>query len=113
VCRNTLSKHRSVPRWGRLYAIVAAGAVAAVVTRAGLPASPLRAAILTAIPVLTGIAVAWWTALNRVALDLVDWCDCAAATVTVRVIMAEPRPATPRPMTRRRSEAAARTTLQP
>src|SRR3989442_13198100 len=31
-------------------------------------------------------AMALWTRLNRRALDQLGWCECAAATITVRVI---------------------------
>ena len=30
--------------------------------------------------------MALWTRLNRRALDQLGWCECAAATITVRVI---------------------------
>jgi len=29
---------------------------------------------------------AWWTRRNRVALDALSWCECAGATVAIRVI---------------------------
>lgn len=31
-------------------------------------------------------AIVGWTRRNRAALDHLDWCDCASARVTVRVI---------------------------
>jgi hypothetical protein len=85
------------PRWGRLYAIVAGGAFGTALARSGLPVSPLRAAALVAIPALVALALAWWAATNRVALELIGWCDCAGGTVTVRVVGAEsvPRIAAP------------------
>jgi hypothetical protein len=32
------------------------------------------------------LGIAFWIRVNRVALDQQDWCECAADTLTVRVI---------------------------
>ena len=88
----TERRRQPQPRWGRLYAIVAGGALGTALARAGLPVSPLRTAALVAVPAVVALAMAWWVATNRVALELTGWCDCAGGSVTVRVVVAEPMP---------------------
>ena len=80
------------PRWAFLYVIVGTAAVATALARALVPVSVLRAAVLTVIPLLAGLAIVAWVSMNRVALDLVDWCSCAGSTVRVRVIESTPPP---------------------
>src|SRR5207247_5762439 len=74
------------PRWGGLY--VLAGLMLAALATAELVVTP--GAELTALHcglVLAGLgAMVGWTRRNRAALDHLDWCDCARARVTVRVI---------------------------
>ena len=114
MCERHTSRPHPVPRWGRLYGLVLAAAAAAALTRATLQASPLRAAVLVAIPVLTGVAVTWWISTSGPALDLAPWCDCARSTLTVRVVMSAPTPSPPPPVSPRACprEPAVRTTLQ-
>jgi hypothetical protein len=90
VCNETRRHPR--PRWGRLYAIVAGGALGTALARSLLAVSPLRAAALVTIPALVALALAWWVATNRVALELSNWCDCAGGSVTIRVVGAESVP---------------------
>ena len=74
------------PRWGGLYALAGLmlAALAAVETLVG-PGAELTA--LRCGLVLTGFgAMVGWARRNRTALDHVDWCECASARVTVRVI---------------------------
>ncbi|MBI4627268.1 MAG: hypothetical protein HY729_01055 [Candidatus Rokubacteria bacterium] len=47
----------------------------------------LRIALECGIAVAAWGASVFWIRANRVALDLLDWCDCSAKTITVRVIM--------------------------
>ena len=73
------------PQWRALYAIFAAMFCGLAVTVLGT--SPLtRAAVGFATAVLTLAALAWWLSVNRVALDLASWCECASGTVIVRTI---------------------------
>jgi hypothetical protein len=77
------------PRWGVLYGVVVLGLIALAVADVEAPdlARPTLDAGLAGV---TLAAVALWVRGNRMALDLQDWCDCAADTVTVRVISSEP-----------------------
>ena len=92
------------PRWSRLYAAALSPlAVLAVVEVAG-PPNVIRT-ILRCVLGLAAIAgMAIWVQRNRAALDLQDWCACASASVTVRVItldrgrpLVEPDPLSPSP----------------
>jgi hypothetical protein len=79
------------PRWGGLYALAGLmlAALAVVETLVG-PGAELTA--LQCGLVLTGFgAMVGWTRRNRAALDHLDWCDCASARVTVRVIPSDRR----------------------
>ena len=74
------------PRWGRLYGLagltLAALATVEVFPSSGPPLTALRCGLA-----LGGlVAMAVWARSNRVALEQQDWCDCAAETITVRVI---------------------------
>ena len=74
------------PAWGSLYALagLTLGALAAVevLVAPGPELTVLRCGL-----VLAGFGtMALWTRRNRAALDHLDWCDCASARVTVRVI---------------------------
>jgi len=84
--RSRLAQRTSRPRWGLLYATTALmlAALAAVefVASPGTGQTLLRSGL-----VLGGFgAMALWARLNRRALDQLGWCECAAATITVRVI---------------------------
>ena len=73
------------PRWARLYAIAFVGVAALAIGNVAVPdgaRSPIDALV-------TGglfVAFALWIRGNRAALDQQDWCECAADTLTVRVI---------------------------
>lgn len=74
------------PRWGLLYGLAtlmtAALAAVEIVASPGTERTALRCGLA-----LGGFAaMAVWVWLNRVALDQQDWCECAASTITVRVI---------------------------
>ena len=53
---------------------------------------PFETALECGLIVAGLVAMASWTRRNCVALDQQDWCDCATAKVTVRVIVSR-RPA--------------------
>ena len=74
------------PGWPALYAIV----LAMLTALAGVEASGTPQGVCTSVDcvvVLAGFAGAVvWTRRNRAALDLQQWCACAADHVVVRVI---------------------------
>ena len=74
------------PQWAGLYVLVmlmlAALAVVEALVSPGAKLSMLRCGL-----VLGGFGtMARWTRRNRAALDHLDWCDCASARVTMRLI---------------------------
>jgi len=74
------------PGWGGLYALaglmLSALAVVEMLVAPGTELTALRCGL-----VLAGFgAMVGWTRRNRTALDRMDWCECAGARVTVRVI---------------------------
>ena len=74
------------PRWGRLYGLagltLTALAAIEVLPSSGPPLTALRCGLA-----LGGLAaMAVWARSNRVPLEQQDWCECAAETITVRVI---------------------------
>jgi hypothetical protein len=88
------------PRWTVLYGIAAFGLAALAVTEIAV-AAMVRPALESVIGAAAFVAIALWLRTNRGALDQQDWCECAADTMTVRVIPSrrlEPQGATvPRP----------------
>jgi hypothetical protein len=61
--------------------------LAALATAEALVAPGAELTALQCGLVLAGFgAIVGWTRRNRTALDHLDWCDCASARVTVRVI---------------------------
>ena len=82
------------PRWRILY-LIGLSVTAASFGAVGV-ANPLRVVLACVIGVVAGIAAFGWIAANRVALDELDWCACASASVPrVRVVMPRPTGATP------------------
>jgi hypothetical protein len=84
------SAARPRPRWRRLYAIAALAGATFALTEISVQARPLRIALECGIAVAAWGASVFWIRANRVALDLLDWCDCSAKTITVRVIVSRP-----------------------
>lgn len=87
------------PRWGRLYALAAA-----TILGVGLADRFLRPAYRTpvevALVVAGFLAMLGWVHASRAALDGLDWCECARATVRAHVVESStnghpPRPAAP------------------
>jgi hypothetical protein len=74
------------PRWGRLYGVVLLGVAWLTVADIAAPAVA-RPRLETVAILVTFVAVALWARGNRAALDQQAWCDCAADTVTVRVVV--------------------------
>jgi len=79
------------PRWSGLYGLVvlALGALASVELLA--LSATWRAACECAVVLGAFGGMAMWTRRNRVALDLREWCGCAAGTITVRMISSRSR----------------------
>ena len=74
------------PQWGRLYAILplTVGAFVLVQFSAAMPT--VRVLLRYGIAGAAWGAIGWWVRANRVALDQLEWCDCASRAVTRRVI---------------------------
>jgi hypothetical protein len=73
------------PRWARLYGIAFVGLAALTIGNVAVPdgaRSPLDGLVAAAV----FVAFALWIRGNRAALDQQGWCECAADTLTVRVI---------------------------
>jgi len=81
------------PRWGVLYALTMPQLLVLAVVEASQASHPLRTALRCAVALGTFVAMAAWMRLNRTALDLQNWCDCAAERMTVRVIASRRPPA--------------------
>jgi hypothetical protein len=74
------------PRWGWLYGVTLPPLAALAVVEAATPPNVLRTVLRYALALTAVAGMALWLRANRAAFDLQDWCDCAGATVTVRVI---------------------------
>ncbi len=85
-----LSSHASrpgrQPRWGLLYGVTLPPLLALTTVEALAPPAAARTVLryVLALAVIAGMAA--WLRANRHVLDLAQWCECASATVTVRVI---------------------------
>ena len=85
------------PRWSGLY-LVAAGMLGVLLAvQALVPGGSARTTLQCGL-VLTGFgAMAEWARRNRAELDHLDWCECASAQTTIRVIPSvRARPERPR-----------------
>ena len=74
------------PGWGGLYAVAGlmftALAIVETLVAPGAELTALQCGIVVA-----GFAgIVGWTRRSRAAFDRMDWCDCASARVTIRVI---------------------------
>jgi hypothetical protein len=80
------------PRWGVLYLTLAGATTAALATDLAGLARPWPATAHAAFAALA-VATLWlWIRHEAVRLDQTDWCACAPATVTMRVIPSRPGP---------------------
>jgi hypothetical protein len=74
------------PSWTGLYALAGLMLGALFLVQALVAPGPERTALQCGL-VLGGFAtMVHWTRRNRVALDHLDWCDCASSRTIVRVI---------------------------
>jgi hypothetical protein len=78
------------PRWGWLYAVALAPLGALAVVETAAPPSPLRTLLRWTLALGAVVGIALWRRANRAALDLQDWCACARATMTARVVPSRP-----------------------
>ena len=79
------------PRWALLYGAAFSPLAALAVVEVTTPPNVVRTVLrlVFAIGAFAGMAV--WVRVSRTALDMLDWCPCAGATVSMRVIES-PRP---------------------
>jgi hypothetical protein len=82
------------PRWRVLYGVVGLPLAMMGIVEVAAPPAPVRTLLRLALVLGAVAAMAVWVRGNRAALDLQDWCACAASTITVRVIESRP-PSTP------------------
>src|SRR5690349_18595443 len=74
------------PRWRGLYLVAAGMLGVMLVVQALVSAGSERTALQCGL-VLTGFGtMLHWARRNRAALDHLDWCECASAQTTMRVI---------------------------
>jgi hypothetical protein len=74
------------PRWSLLYGAAFSPLAALAVVEVATPPNAIRTLlrVVFALSAFAGMAV--WVRASRTALDMLDWCACAGATVSVRVI---------------------------
>ena len=82
------------PRWRVLYGVVCLPLAMLGLVDVAAPPAPVRTLLRLTLVLGAFAAMAVWVRANRTALDLHEWCACAASTVTVRVIES-PRPSAP------------------
>ncbi len=81
------------PRWGLLYGCCAGLTLAWLAATEMLVApGPARTVVRCGLALATIGVLTLWVRLNGIALDQEAWCECAASTISVRVIRSR-RPA--------------------
>jgi hypothetical protein len=71
------------PRWLQLYGLVLVALGSAGLIEISTPRGAARVAASGALVVGACVITIAWIRANRVALDLLDWCDCAPTAVRV------------------------------
>jgi hypothetical protein len=74
------------PRWGLLYGATLCPLAALAIVEVAAPPNPLRTALRAVLTLATFATMGAWVWSSRAVLDLQDWCPCAPATISVRVI---------------------------
>ena len=92
------------PRWALLYGAAFSPLAALAVVEIAAPPNVVRTVLrlVLALGAFAGMAV--WVRVSRTALDMLDWCACAGATVAVRVVESRQlarSPSSTRPSSRR------------
>ena len=82
--RNERSTPR--PKWGKLWIVVAFMLTTLAVLETSLAPSVAERVLECGLTLGGFGAIAVWARRNRAALDCQDWCECAGAQVTMRVI---------------------------
>jgi len=74
------------PRWALLYGAAFSPLAALAVVEMTTPPNAVRTVLrcVFALGAFAGMAV--WVRVSRTALDMLDWCACAGATVSMRVV---------------------------
>jgi hypothetical protein len=85
--RATGSATLARPRWGVLYALAFLMLAALAATEVVDLSAPVKTVLDCGLTLGGFGAIAVWRRCSRVALDRQEWCDCAGASVTVRVIL--------------------------
>jgi hypothetical protein len=86
VGRRAAPRGTSRPRWNRLYAPMVAAIIALAIVEVIPLGDASKTALRLVIAVGTFLALRAWVRRNLAALDQEDWCACASATVSVRVV---------------------------
>jgi hypothetical protein len=74
------------PRWGLLFGLATLMLAALAAVEFVVSAGPTQTVLRCGLALGGFAAMALWARRNRVAIDAQGWCDCAGATVSVRVI---------------------------
>jgi hypothetical protein len=74
------------PRWGLLYGAAFSPLAALAVVEISAPPNVIRTLLRFVFAVGAFVGMAVWVRTSRTALDMLNWCACAGATVTMRVI---------------------------
>jgi hypothetical protein len=74
------------PRWILLYTATLAQLAALALVEVVQPAHPVRVGLRCLLALGLFATMAVWLRVNRPALDLENWCDCAGQRMTIRVI---------------------------
>jgi hypothetical protein len=102
MCQKTTSSGRgsavAAPRWGFLYMGRCRSWPLSASSKPHIRLTWLRITLRCLIAVSVFATMSVWLRTNRSALDLQDWCDCAGAQMTVRVIASHPPKPVARPL---------------
>ena len=74
------------PRWVLLYGAAFSPLAALAVVEVAAPPNAIRTLLRVVFAIGSFAGMAVWVRASRTALDMLDWCACAGATVSVRVI---------------------------
>lgn len=74
------------PRWTSLYGLAALAVASAAGVEVFGPVGRVRTILTLGVVIGVSIAIACWVRVNGVSLDAEDWCECAGAKTTMRVI---------------------------
>jgi hypothetical protein len=77
------------PRWGVLYGAAFSPLAALAVVEVASPPNAVRTLLRCVLAMVAFAGMAVWVRGSRTALDMLDWCACAGATVSVRAVQSE------------------------